>query len=108
MSRVAKDVSRPFPFPIIGVNEDGGGRGGARGGKREFLNGGDGNASCYSLEEIRVVDVSEEGHGVGQHPNIAAAAIVIRLRPSAILVSHCQDFVLLPLRVHALVERVRV
>lgn len=63
-----------------------------------------GNGRLYSLEEIGVIDVSEEGYRVGQHPDIAAPAVVIRFRPPAILVFHCQDFVLLPFRVHALVQ----
>lgn len=60
------------------------------------------------LEEIGVVDVSEEGHGIGQHPDITTSAVVIRFRPPAILVFHCQDFVLLPFRVHAFVQRIGV
>lgn len=63
--------------------------------------------SCL-LEEIGVVDVSEEGHGVGQHPDITTSAVVIRFRPPAILVFHCQDFVLLPFRVHAFVQPIGV
>jgi len=62
----------------------------------------------YSLEEVSIVDVSEEGYGVGQHPDIATPAVVIRFRPSAILVFHCQDFVLLPFRVRAFVQRISV
>lgn len=61
-----------------------------------------------SLEEVSIVDVAEEGDGVGQHPNISTPAIVIRFRPSAILVSHCQYLVLLPFRVRRFVQRVRV
>lgn len=61
-----------------------------------------------SLEEVSIVDVAEEGDGVGQHPNISTSAIVIRFRPSAILVSHCQYLVLLPFRVRRFVQRVRV
>jgi len=64
--------------------------------------------NLYSLEEIGVIDVSEERYRVGQHPDIATSAVVIRLRPSAILVFHRQDFVLLPFRVHALVQCIGV
>lgn len=67
-----------------------------------------GNYNIYLLEEVAVVDVSEKGHCVGQHPDIAAPAVVVRLRPPAILVFHCQDLVLLPFRVHAVVERISV
>lgn len=62
------------------------------------------------LEEIGVVDVSEEGDGVGQHPNVPAPAVVVRFRPLAILVPHRQDFVFFSLcvRVCRFVQRVRV
>lgn len=62
----------------------------------------------HSLEEVSIVDVAEEGDGVGQHPNISTPAIVVRLRPSSILVSHRQYLVLLSFRVRGLVQRVRV
>lgn len=62
------------------------------------------------LEEVGVVDVSEEGDGVSQHPNVSAPAIVVGFRPLAILVSHRQDFVFFSLcvRVRSFVRRVRV
>lgn len=62
----------------------------------------------HSLEEVSIVDVAEEGDGVCQHPNISTPAIVVRFRPSSILVSHCQYLVLLPFRVRRFVQRVRV
>ena len=35
------------------------------------------------LEEVLrlLVVVAEEGHGVGHHPDVASAAVVVRLRP---------------------------
>lgn len=51
----------------------------------------------YSLEVISSVFVAEEGNRVGQHPDVAATAVVIWLRPPAILVLHRQGVVLDPL-----------
>lgn len=50
------------------------------------------------LEKVRAIVVAKERHRVRQHPDVAAAAVVVRLRPAAILVLHRQDFVELPLR----------
>lgn len=71
---------------------------------------GEGEASRegHSLEEVCVVDVAEERNGVGQHPDIPTAAIVVGLRPPAVLVPHCQDLLLLPLRASRFVQSVRV
>lgn len=66
------------------------------------------NRGVHLLEEVGVVDVAEERNGVGQHPDIPAAAVVIGLRPPAVFVSHRQDLVLHPLGVCRFVQRVRV
>lgn len=45
------------------------------------------------LEKIAPVVKSEERHSVRQHPYVAAAAVVVRLGPFAILVVDRQDLV---------------
>lgn len=40
------------------------------------------------LEEISAIVVTEERYGVSQHPNVTAAAVVVRLGPLAVLVRH--------------------
>ena len=47
---------------------------------------------AVSLEVVRVLGVveSEEGDGVGHHPDVAAAAVVVRLVPLPVLVTHRQ------------------
>ena len=44
----------------------------------------------YWLEVVLLpgVAVSEEGDGVGHHPDVAAPAVVVRLVPLSILVAH--------------------
>jgi hypothetical protein len=62
----------------------------------------------YVLEEVGVVGEPEERHGVCEHPDVAAAAVVVRLAPLAVLIAHAQDVVGHSLRVRRLVVRVRV
>ena len=60
------------------------------------------------LEEVISVLEAEEGHRVGDHPDVGAAAVVVRLGPRAVLVTHRQDLVGLARSVRGLVVRVRV
>ena len=62
------------------------------------------------LEEVisvRPVE-PEEGHCVGDHPDVGAAAVVVGLGPHAVLVPHRQDLVGLARSVRGFVVRVRV
>ena len=52
-----------------------------------------------SLEKIGAVGVSEEGHRVRHHPDVASAAVKVRLAPFAVLVRHDQHLVIKALRV---------
>ena len=60
------------------------------------------------LEEVAAVPEPEEGHRVGDHPDVGAAAVVVGLGPRAVLVVHHQDLVGLAGGVRRLVVRVRV
>ena len=62
------------------------------------------------LEEVvsgRSVE-PKEGDGVGDHPDVGAAAVVVGLGPRPVRVLHHQDLVRLALGVRRLVVRVRV
>jgi len=63
-----------------------------------------------SLEEVilGLGVVAKEGDCVREHPNVAAAAVVVGFAPAAVLVGHGQNFVWLPRRVGGLVVRVGV
>ena len=63
-----------------------------------------------SLEEVvsQGVVEPEEGDGVGDHPDVCAAAVVVGLGPRAVLVAHRQDLAGHARRVRRLVVRVRV
>ena len=52
---------------------------------------------AVSLEVVRVLGVveSEEGDGVGHHPDVAAAAVEVGLGPEPVLVCDCQHLLLL-------------
>ena len=41
-------------------------------------------AAVHSLEEVGAVLEAEEGHRVSHHPDVAAAAVVVRLTPEAV------------------------
>lgn len=43
------------------------------------------------LEKVCSVVVAEEGNCVSQHPNVAPAAVVVRLRPSPVFIFHRQN-----------------
>lgn len=60
-------------------------------------------AKQYSLEEVGVICVTEERNGVRQHPDIATAAVVVRLGPFAVFVCHGQDLIGLSVCMGALV-----
>lgn len=60
------------------------------------------------LEKILPVFESEKRHGVREHPNVAAAAIVIRLAPFAVVVRHGQHVVRFSFSVRSRIPRVRV
>lgn len=62
------------------------------------------------LEEVvfRFGVVAEEGHCVSEHPNVAAAAVVVGFAPASVVVGHGQDFIRLPGGVGRLVVRVSV
>lgn len=60
------------------------------------------------LEEVGVVGVAEERHSVGEHPDVAASAVVVGLAPLAVFIPHTQDLVRYPFCVGSLVVRVRV
>ena len=61
-----------------------------------------------SLEKIGAVGVSEEGHRVRHHPDVASATVKVRLTPFSVFVGHSEDFVVESLRVGRLVRRVRM
>lgn len=60
------------------------------------------------LEEVGVVGVAEERHSVGEHPDVAASAVVVGLAPLAVFIPYTQDLVRYPVCVGSLVVRVRV
>jgi hypothetical protein len=62
----------------------------------------------YSLKEVGIVLETEEGNCVGQHPYVAAPAVVVRLAPLAVLIPHAEDLVRDPLRVGGLIVSVSV
>lgn len=60
------------------------------------------------LEEICSIVIAKKGYGVGEHPDVSAAAVVIRLRPAPVLVSNIENLVRRALGVSSRVVRVRV
>nr|CAD7400739.1 unnamed protein product [Timema poppensis] len=59
-----------------------------------------------SLEEVGVVVETEEGHGIGQHPDVPPAAVIVGLTPLAVLVRDTEDLVRDSVRMGRLVVRV--
>jgi len=62
----------------------------------------------YLLKEVGVVLEAEEGHCVGQHPYVAAPAVVVRLAPLAVFIPDTKDLVRYPLGVGTLIVGVSV
>ena len=62
----------------------------------------------YLLKEVGVVLEAEKGHCVGQHPYVAAPAIVVRLAPLAVFIPDAQDLVRYSVGVGTLVVGVGV
>ena len=60
------------------------------------------------LEKVVAVLESEEGDGVGHHPNVSTPAVVVGLGPGPIPIPNSQDHVSLTGRVRRGVEGVRV
>lgn len=56
-------------------------------------------SAIHLLEKVRPVFVAKKGHRVRQHPDVAPAAVVVRLWPPAVLVLYRQDLVRLAGRV---------
>lgn len=62
----------------------------------------------HLLEKVGSIGKSKEGHCIGHHPDVASAAVEVRLTPFAVLVGDAEDFVVVALRVGRFVGRVRV
>ena len=60
------------------------------------------------LEKVVAVLESEEGHGVGHHPNVSTPAVVVGFGPGPVPIPNSQDHISLTGRVGGGVKGVRV
>ena len=51
----------------------------------------------HSLEKVLAIFKAEKGDSVGHHPNVASAAVVVRLVPLAVLITDSENLFLIHL-----------